>query len=315
MTSLKPCQTIWPLFFSSPPAAYAEHDVLEEVLKENRDVVEIVRSQLPLLSRCAGREITDMELSYIAVHVCAALERVKNKEIAFHVILACHAGIGTSRLLLETLKNHFHFQIVDIISAHDARNVPADRADFMISTVPLKECKMDHVVVSAAFNDRDYVRVGNKIEALRNSRHLPSRMGEKGPTARGMIEKLEPIVYDLAPELMRQLRRTVHSYFNQSLEADSEIFSPYLHHLLSKDNIELDVSCTDWRDAVRKSAQRMLERGYIEPRYIDAMIHNIEENGPYIVISKGFAVPHEGGRPGQRPHWDAPDPAEGACAL
>ena len=34
--------------------------------------------------------------------------------------------------------------------------------------------------------------------------------------------------------------------------------------------------------------------GYIEARYIDAMIRNIEENGPYVVLSKGFAVPHEG---------------------
>lgn len=32
----------------------------------------------------------------------------------------------------------------------------------------------------------------------------------------------------------------------------------------------------------------------MEPRYIDAMIANIEENGPYIVLSPGFAVPHEG---------------------
>jgi hypothetical protein len=28
--------------------------------------------------------------------------------------------------------------------------------------------------------------------------------------------------------------------------------------------------------------------------FIYAMIANIEENGPYIVLSKGFAVPHEG---------------------
>lgn len=284
--------------FSSPPAVYAELDVIEDVLKENQDVVEIVKSQMALLSRCAGREITDMELSYIAVHVCAALEREKNRETAFRVILACHAGIGTSRLLLEKLKTHFHFQIVDIVSAHDARNVPEGSADFIISTVSLKDCKMDHVVVSAAFNDKDYVRVGNKIESLRNSRHLPSRIGEKGPSAKGMLEKLGPIVYDMvpeqAPELMKALRKAVHSYFNQSLEADSEIFSPYLHHLLSKEHIELDVACTDWRDAVRKSAQAMLEQGYIEPCYIDAMIRNVEENGPYIVISKGFAVPHEG---------------------
>ena len=38
----------------------------------------------------------------------------------------------------------------------------------------------------------------------------------------------------------------------------------------------------------------LLELGYIEERYIDAMIQNIEENGPYVVLTKGFAVPHEG---------------------
>ena len=37
-----------------------------------------------------------------------------------------------------------------------------------------------------------------------------------------------------------------------------------------------------------------MEWGYIEKRYVDAMIANVEENGPYIVLSKGFAVPHEG---------------------
>lgn len=54
------------------------------------------------------------------------------------------------------------------------------------------------------------------------------------------------------------------------------------------------MECTDWKDAVMKSAQKLLELGYIEERYIDAMIQNIEENGPYVVLTKGFAVPHEG---------------------
>lgn len=37
-----------------------------------------------------------------------------------------------------------------------------------------------------------------------------------------------------------------------------------------------------------------MKRGYIEQRYIEAMIKNIRENGPYVVISPGFAMPHEG---------------------
>ena len=32
--------------------------------------------------------------------------------------------------------------------------------------------------------------------------------------------------------------------------------------------------------------------GYIEPRYVGAMIDNVEQNGPYIVLSDGFAMPH-----------------------
>ena len=103
---------------------------------------------------------------------------------------------------------------------------------------------------------------------------------------------------------MKLLRREIRDCFNQSAGADAEIFSPYLHHLLSPDFIELDVECGDWRDAVRRSAEKLVERGYIESRYIDAMIANIEENGPYIVLSKGFAVPHEG-----------LDPVEFVCCL
>lgn len=284
--------------FSAPPADYAEQAVIEEVLEDNQDVVEAVKATLPVIQQYIKREITDMEIDYIAIHVCAAMERKKNQEVAFHVILACHAGIGTSRLLLEKLKQHFHFQIVDIISSHEAKNIPVGKADFIISTVPLHNCKLDHVIVSPSFNDRDYVRVGNKIDTLRNSRHLSSRIGDKEISARGMIEQIRPAVYEAVPEqapaLMKELRKIIRNYFHQSIEAEAEIFSPYLHHLLPQSNIELDVECTDWRDAVRKSAQKLLERGYIEKRYIDAMIANIQENGPYVVLSKGFAVPHEG---------------------
>lgn len=284
--------------FSAPPITNPDWSMLDEVIEDNEEVMEAVRAKLPVISSHISREITEIEIVYITIHVCAAIERKKNKEIAFHVIVACHAGIGTSHLLMEKLKKHFNFQIVDIISAHEAKNIPEGRADFIISTVPLQNCKLDYVIVSTTFNDSDYVRVGAKIDALRNSRSLPSRIHDQEISARGVIERIRPIVYETVPEeaagLMKQLRRTIRDYFNQSSGADTAIFSPYLHHLLPQTNIALDVECSDWRDAVRKSAQKLLEWGYIEERYIDAMIRNIEENGPYVVVSKGFAVPHEG---------------------
>lgn len=277
---------------------YPDNPLLEEVLEDNQDVIAAVEKHVGMMSSLAGRQMAEIEVSYIAIHICAALERKKNKEIAFHVIVACHAGIGTSQLLMEKLKKHFNFQIVDIISSHEAGNVTEEEADFIISTVPLKECSVEYVIVSPLLSDEDYIRVGNKIDTLRNSRHLPTRIKEKEITAKGLMERLSPLVYQMAPgvaaELIKEMKRVVRGYLKQSAGADAEIFAPDLHHLLPPRHIQLDVECSDWREAVRKSAERLLEEGYIEKRYIEAMIGNIEENGPYVVLSPGFALPHEG---------------------
>lgn len=284
--------------FSAASPVYPDNPIIEEILEENREVAEAVRKKLYILQQYTGGEIEEIELGYITIHVCAALERKKNKEIAFHVIVACHAGIGTSQLLLERLKKHFNFQIVDIVSVHEAKNLEPEKADFVISTVPLEGCSLDSVIVSPLLSDEDYIRVGNKIDTLRNSRNLPARLEEHEITAKGLLERMEPVVREAvpeaAPELLRKIRKVVGEYFNQAADPESEGESPYLHELLPHTHITLDVECRDWQDAVRRSGETLLKLGYIEARYIEAMIANIEENGPYIVLSPGFAVPHEG---------------------
>ena len=284
--------------FTEITPIYPENPIVDEVLEEHPDVLEAVHKCLPVIAQHVTRQITEIEIGYIAVHICAALERKKNKEIAFHVIVACHAGIGTSQLLLEKLKKHFNFKIVDIISSHEARFLDEDKADFVISTIDLEGCKIDYVVVSPLLTDEDYIRVGNKIDTLRNSRCLPDRISEDDQlSAGGLIEKLTPAIYDMVPEqadkIMKTIRPIIREYFNQSADTDTDIFSPYLHHLLPSSHIQLDVECEDWREAIRKASEYLVRRNYVEERYVDSMIHNVEENGPYVVVSPGFAIPHD----------------------
>lgn len=284
--------------YAADASQFPQNRELEEIVEDHPEVENAVKDNLRILQNYNSREISDVERMYIVIHVCAALERKKNSEVSFHVIVACHAGIGTSQLLMERLKKHFHFQIVDVISAHEASMLEPGTADFVISTIPLEHCRLDYVVVSPVLSDEDYIRVGNKIDALRNSRNLPSRIEEKDVTAKGVLERIRPILEKEVPEkadsLMRLIRREVRQYFDETQEAEEEIVAPYLHQLLPADHIQIDVQCSDWRDAIRKAGAPLEERGYIEHRYIDAMIRNVEENGPYVVISPGFAVPHEG---------------------
>lgn len=149
------------------------------------------------------------------------------------LIVACHAGIGTSQLLMEKLKKHFHFQIIDIVSSHEAGNLKEGQADLLYEKVP-----------------------------------------------------------EEAGTLMPKVEEIVNGYFTRSQEKDP--YTPGISQLLPASHIQLDIECVTWQEAIRASAERLLELGYIEPCYVEAMIRNVEENGPYIVLVKGFAVPHEG---------------------
>ncbi len=57
-------------------------------------------------------------------------------------------------------------------------------------------------------------------------------------------------------------------------------------------DIEVNVQAADWEDAIRKSAQPLLERDKIEERYVDAMIDAVHRVGPYIVLGNHVALAH-----------------------
>lgn len=59
-----------------------------------------------------------------------------------------------------------------------------------------------------------------------------------------------------------------------------------------KGRIQVKESAVSWEEAIRISAEPMLAAGCIEECYIEQMIGNVIQNGPYIVIMPGVAMPH-----------------------
>ncbi|WP_188206880.1 PTS sugar transporter subunit IIA [Alkalibacillus aidingensis] len=62
--------------------------------------------------------------------------------------------------------------------------------------------------------------------------------------------------------------------------------------LLSQSAIRSRVSVGDWEEAVRVCGQLLVDEGYVESSYVEAMINNINELGPYMIIAPGVALPH-----------------------
>ena len=62
--------------------------------------------------------------------------------------------------------------------------------------------------------------------------------------------------------------------------------------LLKKENVQIVESATDWKDAIRISVQPLEQHGYVESRYKEGIISNVESMGPYIVLAPYIALPH-----------------------
>ncbi len=67
--------------------------------------------------------------------------------------------------------------------------------------------------------------------------------------------------------------------------------------MLKKENVQIIDRVADWKEGVRVSIQPLVDGGYVETSYIDGVIANTIEFGPYYVLVDDVALIH--GRPEQ----------------
>lgn len=65
-----------------------------------------------------------------------------------------------------------------------------------------------------------------------------------------------------------------------------------LSNVLKEEYIRLNVECNNWEEAVRSAGEVLKQYEVITDEYIEAAIEGVKELGPYIVITKGVALPH-----------------------
>lgn len=65
-----------------------------------------------------------------------------------------------------------------------------------------------------------------------------------------------------------------------------------LQDLLSEDNVSFRYPAETWEDVIRHGGQLMVDAGFTDPTYTEAMIDVVRDMGPYIVLAPGIAMPH-----------------------
>lgn len=256
------------------------------LMEKNENVVQAIEASTSELEEYINRKLSKVEIAYIVTYICTSLEKKDNNKEKFSVLVVCNSGIGTSQLLKVKLEKEFSFWIKGIISTHQLDKVNLDDIDFLITTVPVKNISLPLVTVTSSLSEIDQLRIQLMLSNLppkeKKARPLSSKIDQ-------LTRTIEPHVSDY-PGLIEKIHMVIKEYAHTYQGKTKKLLSDYLTPAF----IELDVVATNWEEAVKKSASILRKKEMITDDFVENIIESIQENGPYVVISEGFAFPHAG---------------------
>ena len=226
--------------------------LLEDIRSQYPHIYRVAESASDILGLYLDTPIPPEEIGFLAMHICAAVERLNSQYTQrTKAVLICNGISSIAWMLVSRLASQFpDLEVIGVKSAEDLTSTPLDfrTADLIISTVPFENDVIPVVHVSPLLSDQDKLLIA-KATGLRFSPSDIEVYGEEAP--------------------------------EKSLAA-----------LLSVEMIQKEVSAKSREDAVEISCAPLLKNGFIDHRYVASMNALIDKFGPYMVLTQGVALLH-----------------------
>lgn len=231
--------------------------------------------------------VDEDEIAYLTLHFGVAMHSASRQAEVAHVLITCPSITTSAQLLRAEIETKFNNIIVkDVVRAGEINDYPKDKKiDFVISTVSF-ECRYPLIRVHPILTEEDKANIAT-LMALLDIQSESSSM-----QVRLLLRIVRQNVDDAT---YLRIKEELNHYLNTegSLVNVPEPSLIGLRSILHKDGIRfVDQKAQDWKEEISITARPLMERGCIEPCYVDKMIALGEENGPYFVISDDIAIAH-----------------------
>ena len=184
----------------------------------------------------------------------------------------------------------------------------------MISTIPLSLEEIDVIKVNPFLEENDIEKIKAYLQQRKmeygifseaKKENIPDEMSVNYETmlAKNPEMKPEEIIDLLRPFLDQEqipaALEKVKSYFTSEKKqkqygSQIENQKNNLLTLLKRDQIEIIETTADWKKAIKTAGRLLLDKEFIETRYIEKMIKIVEDKGPYIAIAPEICLAHAG---------------------
>ncbi|WP_163527778.1 BglG family transcription antiterminator [Halobacillus ihumii] len=275
---------IKPTFYRLKYGVQIANELSDSIQENYQDIYHLTKRVMMHLEYYVGQSIPDEEVAYITLHFGGWLTKEKKKvETKFKAIIVCENGIGTSNMLKSQLENLIAG--LDVTATLSMREYQSGhyQSDIIFSTNFIKPKDTPVIHVPAILTNLEKEHVMQRMNELFYSKGLP-----KNPTDHLMdVIELHATVHE-----KDGLRRALNQLLDNKTPGTKELRKPMLNELLTDQTIQFKDSVASWEEAITFAAQPLIDQHSIHSHYVDAMIENVKELGPYIVIAPRIAIPH-----------------------
>lgn len=226
--------------------------LLDEIKSQYPYIYHVAEVSCATIEARIGKPIPEAEVGYIAMHLGAAMERLRSFSVRrWKVCVVCGAGTATSWMLVSRLQAELpEIEVVQVLSSMELTRGRTSIAgiDALISVVPLDPQDIPVIQVTPLLNDAD-------MKKIRES---------------------------LAPG-----RPQLNYHPNPDIEQGIS-----LQELLTEDTVRYCVKARTWKETIAVAARPLLETGAIENSYLEGIADLLVKFGPYMVLVPGIALLH-----------------------
>ncbi|WP_091610410.1 BglG family transcription antiterminator [Marinococcus luteus] len=260
------------------------NDYVAEVQRDYPEILHLTRRSITHLESYLGKPVPEEEAAYIAMHFGGWLHRdgvQTNKK--YTAVVICENGIAASALLRSQLEALLPELMVEDILSRQEYEAMDRHVDIIFTTIPVPETDTPVILLPPFLTSEEQDAVHARLKEV---------FADSSP---GMFEEealLDVISQHATIHEREQLADKLRHFLRGDISKVKETTKPMLEELLNEDTIIMEEFAADWQDSIRKASTPLTDNESVNASYIEAMIQNIEELGPYIVIAPDIAIPH-----------------------
>ncbi|MDC3411922.1 BglG family transcription antiterminator [Aquibacillus sp. 3ASR75-11] len=261
--------------------------VQDSVSKEFMALHHLVQKSTKPLEELIGMKIPESETTYLTMLIGGWLTRQGDSiQEKVKAIVVCPKGVSVSRLMFSELRELFpEFVFLDSLSVREFQGYTLDY-DIVFSPTFLETDKK--LFMANSFLEREEKHRLRKQVMMELHGYIPFDIN---------VEDLISIVKNHASvndeqELSKELLRYINRDDTAAVKT-KQVRNPIINlsDLITPETITLKQSVPSWEAAIQTASKPLIENGYIEQEYVNAMVNHYDKD-PYIVIGPNIAIPH-----------------------